>query len=381
MLLQSFSPVEKRCPALWTLAAAGSLLALAVLAAGIGIRAEAADKDGKDQAAPREIDPADVQNRIQQAQDVIRRSQEQQQRATEEMRKLVEQMQHSPENQAQIQQQMQQIRQAMGRAREQQQKATDEIQRIMDQVQRMQGGQWQFPGGQPFPGGNPQLPPQIIGGPGGFPSLMIQTGRHEEARLGVRVDKPTDVLADQLDLPKGQGLIIEHVQPDSPAAKAGLKVNDVLLEVNGKAVASEPRELGKLIGDIKADAAVELAVKRKGKKETIKIAALPEAKPPHLLGQISTFTSFSRSGDQVTVRHNDGRLSIGITGTVADGKLKVRSIDIGDTSGVHKYESVDDVPEKLRDKVKKLIDMSDKVPVSFRDRDYPKAISGLESAP
>ncbi len=366
MLLQSFSPVEKRCPALRTLAAAVILLALAVLAAGIGIRAEAADKDGKDQAAPSEIDPADVQNRIQQAQDVIRRSQEQQHKAMEEMRKLVEQMPETRQGTAQLLQQIQQAHDAFVRAREQQQKATDEIRRITDQVQRMQGGQWQFPGAQPFPGGIPPLPPQIVGGPGGFPGVMIQTGRHEEARLGVRVDKPTDVLADQLDLPKGQGLIIEHVQPDSPAAKAGLKVNDVLLEVNGKAVANEPRELSKLIGDIKADAAVELAVKRKGKKETIKIAALPEARPPHIVGQGSTSTSFSRSGDQVIVRHNEGRLNIGITGTVADGKLKVRSIDIGDTSGVHKYESVDDVPEKLRDKVKKLIDMSDKVPMGQR---------------
>ena len=41
-------------------------------------------------------------------------------------------------------------------------------------------------------------------------------------RLGVVVSQPSAALADQLDLPKGRGLVLEQVVPNSPAAKAGL---------------------------------------------------------------------------------------------------------------------------------------------------------------
>jgi C-terminal processing protease CtpA/Prc len=100
----------------------------------------------------------------------------------------------------------------------------------------------------------------------------------QEGRLGVRVQKPSATLAEQLDLPKGQGLVIEQVTADSAASKAGLKPHDILLEIGGKAVPDNPAELSnKVLSDIKADTKVNVVVLRKGKKETIKGLNLPEA--------------------------------------------------------------------------------------------------------
>src|SRR5207244_13124744 len=62
-------------------------------------------------------------------------------------------------------------------------------------------------------------------------ALTVHAG---DMRLGIHVDKPSATLTDQLDLPKGQGLVIAQVVTDSAAAKAGLKANDILLEVDGK---------------------------------------------------------------------------------------------------------------------------------------------------
>src|SRR5262249_6081611 len=66
----------------------------------------------------------------------------------------------------------------------------------------------------------------------------------------------------------------------SAAAKAGLKANDILLEVDGKAVSNEPQDLVRMLQGFKPDTTVDVTVLRKGRKETIKGITLPEAAPP-----------------------------------------------------------------------------------------------------
>jgi C-terminal processing protease CtpA/Prc len=136
-------------------------------------------------------------------------------------------------------------------------KDLDEMRRTMDQFRRG------FPGAMP----------------GGFnPSEMMARFR-PQGRLGVMVEKPSDALADQLDLQKGQGLVIHDVRADSAAAKAGFKNHDVLVELNGKPVPDDVGEFAKMVNDIKANTAVDAVVLRKGKKETVKGVTLPEASP------------------------------------------------------------------------------------------------------
>ncbi len=97
----------------------------------------------------------------------------------------------------------------------------------------------------------------------------------DDGRLGAALEIPAPILVDQLDLPRGQGLVISAVNADSAAAKAGIKANDILLELNGKAVPSEASEFAKLLEGIKAKTPVGAVVLRKGKKETIKELTLP----------------------------------------------------------------------------------------------------------
>ena len=112
--------------------------------------------------------------------------------------------------------------------------------------------------GKNFPGGLP----------GGFPDNLpgLRPGLRPESRLGARLAAPSDVLVEQLNLPKDQGLVVEQVQAGSAAAKAGLKANDILLELAGKAVPNNPREFTKQLQDIKANTPVDAVVLRKGKK-------------------------------------------------------------------------------------------------------------------
>jgi hypothetical protein len=213
-----------------------------------------------------------------------------------------------------------------------------------------------------------------------------------QGRLGVQVQTPTPALADQLDLPNDSGLLITHVAPDSAAAKAGLKVNDILLEIDGHPVTSNPGALVKLLQGIKADSLVAVVILRKGKKEAIKGLPLPEAKtdsrfpggvgagpilnyptpgnakqgvysPPNMNFSMSgngVMTTLFRTDDRFTTRHQEGSLVITVTGTVADGKAKIKEIHVQDGRDSHKYESADKVPERYADKIKNLVEMSEK---------------------
>ena len=232
------------------------------------------------------------------------------------------------------------------------------------------------------PGGRPGFP-----GPGGPAAFM-----RSAMRLGAQVEPLSPTLADQLDLPKGQGLVVNHVVPDSAAAKAGLKTHDVLLEIDGKKVPTNIGELARLLADIKTDATVDVVVLRKGKKETIKDVKLPEAKsfpsggfpggrpqvfPPPVGfnpggGFGAVVTTIIQTKDRFTVRHQEGNSFITLNGTVSDGTGKVKEILVQDGGRMEKYESVDKVPEKHQDKVKKLIEISEKSSVKTESKSKEK---------
>jgi S1-C subfamily serine protease len=56
--------------------------------------------------------------------------------------------------------------------------------------------------------------------------------------LGVKVSEIDDVVRGTLGLQKGEGLVIEEIIVDGPAAQAGLKTNDIIVSVDGKTVGS-----------------------------------------------------------------------------------------------------------------------------------------------
>ena len=221
-----------------------------------------------------------------------------------------------------------------------------------------------------------------------FPTTSAQPGR-----LGVVVEKPDETLIEQLELPKNQGLVLRDVTPDSAAAKAGLKAHDILLEMDGKPVSSDPAEFRKTVDGVKADTPMDVVVLRKGLKETIKGLSLPEAKaaalpgfnpiapvfPPNFpnlpilplnLGQGNGNNSVninngvimktSRTNDQFTTQRLEPGLAISVKGKVEDGKANVSEITVQDATEIHTYDSVDKVPAQYRDKVQELVKASEK---------------------
>ena len=57
--------------------------------------------------------------------------------------------------------------------------------------------------------------------------------RVDRSWLGVGVEEASEALQSQLGLAPRVGLLVTYVTSDSPAAKAGLEKNDVLVEFEG----------------------------------------------------------------------------------------------------------------------------------------------------
>jgi serine protease Do len=112
-----------------------------------------------------------------------------------------------------------------------------------------------------------------------LPQLLAK-GSVEWGWLGVRIDEITeDNVRDYgLDAPRGVG--IEGVLPGQPAAQAGLRAKDVVLEVDGRAIAS-PRDLQRVIATTPVGTAVKLSLWRDGQAQdlTVTVGRFPEEDP------------------------------------------------------------------------------------------------------
>jgi len=93
-------------------------------------------------------------------------------------------------------------------------------------------------------------------------------GNVERGWLGLQMQPVTDELATAMGLPKTTGVLINKVEPDSPAAKAELAQGDVVTAFDGKPI-KEPRDLARLVADARGKADVTLW--RKGKEQTVAV--------------------------------------------------------------------------------------------------------------
>ena len=88
--------------------------------------------------------------------------------------------------------------------------------------------------------------------------------------LGVETSTVPSVVADQLGLAKGFGLVVDYVVPDGPAAAAGVQQNDILKMLNDQ-ILLEPGQLRKLLQTFQEGQTVTLTVMRKGQEQKISV--------------------------------------------------------------------------------------------------------------
>jgi serine protease Do len=113
----------------------------------------------------------------------------------------------------------------------------------------------------------PPAPPHPPGPPG-VPGHHDKGPKVPVTYLGVETSQVPDVVSEQLGLAKGLGLVVEYVEPNSPAASAGVQQNDILKMLNDQ-ILIEPSQLRKLLQTFSDGTEVTLTILRKGKEQKI----------------------------------------------------------------------------------------------------------------
>jgi serine protease Do len=88
--------------------------------------------------------------------------------------------------------------------------------------------------------------------------------------IGVTVQPVTSDIAESLGLKEARGALIDGVQKDGPAAKAGLQNGDVILSLDGKEV-TDSRDLARKVATLAPGNTVTLQIVRHGANETVSL--------------------------------------------------------------------------------------------------------------
>lgn len=108
-------------------------------------------------------------------------------------------------------------------------------------------------------------------------SQLMQNGHVQRGWLGVQIQGLNKDLAASLKRTDTTGALVADVTADSPAARAGIRVGDVILAFNDNEI-KEMRDLPRLVADVSPGQKTSVTVWRQGGKRSLEVsvAAFPE---------------------------------------------------------------------------------------------------------
>ena len=99
---------------------------------------------------------------------------------------------------------------------------------------------------------------------------LIRNGKVEHGYMGVGIADVTPDEARFFNVKTAIGAVVSQVEPDSPAAKAGLKTGDVITQLNGKTV-DDAGQLQVAVGQKQPGTKLDLTVMRDGKSQQVPV--------------------------------------------------------------------------------------------------------------
>ncbi len=143
---------------------------------------------------------------------------------------------------------------------------------------------------------------------------ILKHGRVVRGYLGIIPQDIDPAMAKQWKLSGEGGVVVADVEDGTPASRAGLKVQDVIIEFDGREVIDED-QFRKMVADTPVGKEVEIKVIRNGKEEVLK-------------AKIGELPSERRVG-----RREEEKLGLGLTVREITPSMAER-YDLGETRGV-----------------------------------------------
>jgi serine protease Do len=149
-------------------------------------------------------------------------------------------------------------------------------------------------------------------------------GSVTRGQLGVEIQPVTAEIADSLGMKTAAGALVDHAEPGTPAAKAGVHSGDVITAINGTSV-KDSGDLARRVAMMAPGSIVNLAILRNGEQKNLTVT----------LGQMSDKQQANaENGDNDNSDSNSGQLGLSVApahdySDARSGGLVVTGIDPG----------------------------------------------------
>ncbi|MEA2462889.1 MAG: serine protease Do [Acidobacteriota bacterium] len=97
---------------------------------------------------------------------------------------------------------------------------------------------------------------------------QLKTGKVTRSYLGMNITDVTDETREAFDLPEARGALVQAVEEGKPAARAGIRHGDVIVEIDGKPIRNN-RELIDYISYRPVGTDVRITLYRNGQRQTV----------------------------------------------------------------------------------------------------------------
>jgi len=109
------------------------------------------------------------------------------------------------------------------------------------------------------------------------------TGRVTRGRIGVQIDQVSKEVAESLGMGQPKGALVRGVEPNSPAAKAGLEPGDIILKFDGREI-EKSVDLPRLVGNTRPGSKSTVTVLRRGSQRDLSVT-VAELEPERAEGK------------------------------------------------------------------------------------------------
>ncbi len=164
---------------------------------------------------------------------------------------------------------------------------------------------------------------------------LIKTGKVERGFLGVTIGDMTPAFAKMFHAPDTKGALVQDVEPDGPAAKAGIKPGDIIRNINGHPV-QNATDLTQVVTGINPGQVATLGILRNGQPMTLRVTL---GERPNNLGESASIQGGPAAPSKGTLRGvtvqnltPDIRQQLGLPDSVSG--VVVTSVDPDSPAGI-----------------------------------------------